>query len=167
MCPSVTFITLCTSMKLLWGQGLHLFELCIPRAKKCPMNEVNADVHECDRNWTAQYKSTVTNWAGGGPNSEHMLLGASQVTPQFLKNLTFMISGRAKMEKNKYTGFRPFLSLPWQVCLLGGLITIVHISALNLHSKKLNQKDGLMGAKRAFPLTSFVRNHFHISSLMT
>lgn len=70
----------------------------------------------------------VTNWAGGGPNSEYMLLGASQVTPLFLKNATFMISGRAKM--NKYTGFRPFLSLPWQVCLLGGLITIVHISAL-------------------------------------
>lgn len=31
----------------------------------------------------------VTNWAGGGPNSEHMLLGASQVTPLFLKNVNF------------------------------------------------------------------------------
>ena len=42
-----------------------------------------------------------------------------------------------------------------------------HLSTLNLHSKNLNQKDGVTAAKQAFPLTPFVRNHFHISNLMT
>lgn len=34
--------------------------------------------------WTAQYKPTTINWEGA-PNSEHVLLGARQVTSVFLK----------------------------------------------------------------------------------
>ena len=119
-----------------------------------------------DRNWTAQYKPTVTNWAGGGPNSEHMLLGANQVTPLVLKNLTFMISGRAKMKKIHWVQTFPLSVLTGMLAWWSNYNS-THLSTLNLHSKNLNQKDGVTAAKQASPLTPFVRNHFHISNLMT
>lgn len=56
-----------TIMRVPWGHGLHLFELCIPQAKKCLLNACWSNTN-VDEIWMAQYKPTIINWEGA-PNS--------------------------------------------------------------------------------------------------
>lgn len=118
--------------------GKNLFELCIPYARKCLLNEwCNTNVAEI---WTAQYKPTTINWEGA------CALGCQAGNICIFENITLMISN-ANM-KLEYTGSRPFLSPPCYkyVCLVAWLQRYrPHITILC--SQNLNQKDGAMGAK--------------------
>lgn len=97
-----------TSMKILLSQGLQLFELCIPRAKKCLLNEMLMYTKVAEI-WTAQYKPTIINWMGG-TQSWAYTLGRKAGNISIFENITLMTSDKASM-KPEYTGSTHFLSV--------------------------------------------------------
>lgn len=65
----------------------------------------------------------------GGGQFRACVLGGKTGNISIFENITFMISGKAKMKQIHWVQTFPLSDLT-QVCLLGGLITKVQISTL-------------------------------------